>query len=443
MKKIRRRTAYLLSVMMLLFALCGNVVTSRAEGGSISASSDGSYIYITYTGPWNSYFQETVGVTVDGAAAPGEKNQIVVRGENTGDSQPVTVRNAWSGEIAGATATLTNEGKIEEVYQPVRYTTTTLTVAVPVSYYGDSVSSVGLSYGGQYVEVTTGAAEPATEEPTTEAPTTEEPTGEEPTTEAPTTEAPTGEEPTTEAPTTEAPTGEEPTTEAPAADPTTEAPGGEVDPGSLPDLDVNSSLAIDGHYDEWSQYPVTDITYQNNNAICVHSGQLYVDGDRVYVHYSLHDLYQSTVKMHEMTMMANGQPVKIGLYPVSGGQIDWNRYNQENVSRAAGNYTNYRISVGYYDLLDSDGYITVYDSEHAAELQSDEVEFSFSLSDFKRAAGISGEITNLTLYNPNIGREGITWVGTPTGPVVGLVFLLAFAMIGYWAYTETRKRKHS
>lgn len=59
---------------------------------------------------------------------------------------------------------------------------------------------------------------------------------------------------------------------------------------------VTTGLAIDGYYGEWSQYPSADITYNSNNGYSVHKGQIAIDGDRLYVHFSMNDLYTSQMQ---------------------------------------------------------------------------------------------------------------------------------------------------
>ncbi len=205
-------------------------------------------------------------------------------------------------------------------------------------------------------------------------------------------------------------------------------------------LQVSSGIQIDGYYDDWSAYPVTNITYSSNNAESVHKGQIYTDGEMVYVHFSMNDLYTSQIQVQQMTITINGQSHALGIYPVhEDGSIDWDYYNNEMRSLPEGIYTNMGVIIDYTKYCDSQAAITIYDQNHQPDTKGDEIEFAFRLDDFARLTGMNiSNVGSITITNPNIGAEGVTWVGTSTGPLLGVLAALTCCVIGYFTYKKRR-----
>lgn len=205
-------------------------------------------------------------------------------------------------------------------------------------------------------------------------------------------------------------------------------------------LDLSTNIQIDGYYGDWSGYPITNITYTSNNTYSIHQGQLYTDGEMVYVHFSMNDLYTSQIQMHQMSITINGETHALGLYPVfADGSIDWNFFNNEMRALPEGSHYNFGVIVDYTKYCSSQGVITIYDSTHQDNTKGDEVEFAFSVADFARATGMNlSELGSITLVNPNIGYEGLSWMGTSTGPWFGA--LAAFLLCGTGAYSIKKKK---
>lgn len=204
-------------------------------------------------------------------------------------------------------------------------------------------------------------------------------------------------------------------------------------------LVVTSSLVIDGYYADWDKYPATNITYMSNNSYQVHKGKIYSDGEMVYVHFSMNDLYTSQIMMQQMTITVNGQSHAIGLYPLNDDKsINWG-YPMYNLSE--GIHTNFGVIVDYTKYCDSKGAITVYDASHSPDTKGDEVEFAFSIEDFCKITGMNTDsFGNITIVNPNIGSEGVVWAGTPTGIVMGMAVAVVFALLGYSLNKKNRKQ---
>ncbi len=215
----------------------------------------------------------------------------------------------------------------------------------------------------------------------------------------------------------------------------------EVSDAITENLVVTSSLVIDGYYADWDKYPTTNITYMSNNAYQVHKGKIYSDGEMVYVHFSMNDLYTSQIMMQQMTITVNGQSHAIGLYPVNADKsINWG-YPMYNLSE--GIHTNFGVIVDYTKYCDSKAAITVYDASHSPDTKGDEVEFAFSIEDFCRITGMKADsFGNITIVNPNIGSEGVVWAGTPTGIVMGMAVAVVFALLGYSLNKKNRKQEN-
>ena len=82
---------------------------------------------------------------------------------------------------------------------------------------------------------------------------------------------------------------------------------------------------------------------------------------------------------------------------------------------------------------------TVYDPVHTETGKGDEIEFSISLDKLADYLGIKlDQGATITVSNPNIGAEGVTITGTPTGPWVGAAIALLMAVGGVIIYRRKR-----
>ena len=411
--------------VMCVFALVlqfGNVGVYAAgingSDGTMNISADGSYIYISYEGKWNNYIGEQIQVSADNGTNLGSLSGITINQSNDGDGGSITVRNAWSGAISGASGSVSNSGKQEYYgYEKMKWS-----IQVPVSAYADyTFSGLNLTWGGKTVSVavSSGATTEATEEETTENTTSESTTEQETSTEVST------EETTTEEATTEAASTEE-TTEAATEETTTEEATTEDKEDTSEDIVVSGGLQIDGMYDDWKDIPKTEITYTSNNGKCNHYGQLFTDGERLYAHFQANELYGSYMQIQTWNLTINGQTFALSILPAnSDGSIAWGTNYQSK-----GNHTNLKAYIGYYNECDSQVVYTVYDEKHAPDTPGDEVEFSISMKRLSEITGIAqDQMGTITISNPNLGGQGVTIAGSSTGPVAGVVaaFFLAAA----------------
>lgn len=436
--KMKRLTGIITAVCMVIIFSGVSIFGSQAQtlsdghGGNIDVTTDGEYIYMEYKGSWTNYIQQTFDVSVNGQTAPGALSKLVINTGNNGDGSSFSVLNAWYQAIDGATGYTTNTGASSSGWG---YADMSWSAKVPVSTYGTDVQNITIGWNGNTAELdiagdssssetTTEAGSEATTESadnSTEETTTEEVT--EDTTEA--TEQAT--ESTTEQTTTEVSTSEKATENVTTETGTTEEITGPV----------TSGLVIDGYYGEWSQYPSADITYNSNNGYSVHKGQLAVENGRLYVHFSMNDLYTAQMQFQMWNITVDGKSCVLNVLPVnSDGSINW---GGQTSGFGAGIYRNFGVFAGYYNDVDGDVAFTVYDPAHTETGKGDEIEFSISLDKLADYLGIKlDQGATITVSNPNIGAEGVTITGTPTGPWAGAAIALLMAVGGVIVYRRKR-----
>lgn len=444
--KIKRLTGIITAVCMVIIFSGISIFGSQAQtlsdgnGGSIEVTTDGEYIYLEYNGSWTNYIQQTFDVSVNGQTAPGALSKLVINTGNNGDGSSFNVLNAWYQAIDGAAGYTTNAGASSSGWG---YADMSWSAKVPVSTYGTDVRNITIGWNGNTAgldiadgssssEATTEAGSETTTEAESESTTeatensTEETTTED-ATEDTTVTTEQASESTTEQTTTEGSTTEQTTEKATTETGTTEEITGPV----------TSGLVIDGYYSEWSQYPSADITYNSNNGYSVHKGQLAVENGRLYVHFSMNDLYTSQMQFHLWNITVDGKSCVLNVLPVnSDGSINWG--GQTN-GFGAGVYRNFGVFAGYYNDVDGDVAFTVYDAAHTETGKGDEIEFSISLDKLADYLGIKlDQGATITVSNPNIGTEGVTITGTPTGPWAGAAIALLMAIGGVIVYRRKR-----
>lgn len=444
--KIKRLTGIITAVCMVIIFSGISIFGSQAQtlsdgnGGSIEVTTDGEYIYLEYNGSWTNYIQQTFDVSVNGQTAPGALSKLVINTGNNGDGSSFNVLNAWYQAIDGAAGYTTNAGASSSGWG---YADMSWSAKVPVSTYGTDVRNITIGWNGNTAgldiadgssssEATTEAGSETTTEAESESTTeatensTEETTTED-ATEDTTVTTEQASESTTEQTTTEGSTTEQTTEKATTETGTTEEITGPV----------TSGLVIDGYYGEWSQYPSADITYNSNNGYSVHKGQLAVENGRLYVHFSMNDLYTSQMQFHLWNITVDGKSCVLNVLPVnSDGSINWG--GQTN-GFGAGVYRNFGVFAGYYNDVDGDVAFTVYDAAHTEMGKGDEIEFSISLDKLADYLGIKlDQGATITVSNPNIGTEGVTITGTPTGPWAGAAIALLMAIGGVIVYRRKR-----
>ena len=436
--KMKRLTGIITAVCMVIIFSGVSIFGSQAQtfsdgnGGSVEVTTDGEYIYMEYKGSWTNYIQQTFDVSVNGQTAPGALSKLVINTGNNGDGSSFSVLNAWYQAINGAAGYTTNTGASSSGWG---YADMSWSAKVPVSTYGTDVQNITIGWNGNTAELDI-AGDSSSSETTTEA-------GSEATTEAAdsSTEETTTEESTenTEVTTeqTSENTTEQKSTESSTSERTTENITTET--GTTEEISgpVTSGLVVDGYYGEWSQYPSADITYNGNNGYSVHKGQLAVENGRLYVHFSMNDLYTAQMQFQLWNITVDGKSCVLNVLPVnSDGSINW---GGQTSGFGAGIYRNFGVFAGYYNDVDSDVAFTVYDPAHTESGKGDEIEFSISLDKLADYLGVKlDQGATITVSNPNIGAEGVTITGTPTGPWTGAAIALLMAIGGVIIYRRKR-----
>ncbi len=439
--KIKRLTGIITAVCMVIIFSGISIFGSQAQtlsdgnGGSIEVTTDGEYIYLEYNGSWTNYIQQTFDVSVNGQTAPGALSKLVINTGNNGDGSSFNVLNAWYQAIDGAAGYTTNAGASSSGWG---YADMSWSAKVPVSTYGTDVRNITIGWNGNTAEFDI-ADGSSSSEATTEA-------GSETTTEAESESTTEATENSTEETTTEDATEDTTVTTEQASENTTEQKSTESSTSERTTENittetisgpVTSGLVIDGYYGEWSQYPSADITYNSNNGYSVHKGQLAVENGRLYIHFSMNDLYTSQMQFHLWNITVDGKSCVLNVLPVnSDGSINW---GGQTSGFGAGIYRNFGVFAGYYNDVDGDVAFTVYDAAHTETGKGDEIEFSISLDKLADYLGIKlDQGATITVSNPNIGAEGVTITGTPTGPWAGAAIALLMAIGGVIVYRRKR-----
>ena len=444
--KMKRLTGIITALCMVIIFSGVSIFGSQAQtfsdgnGGSVEVTTDGEYIYMEYNGSWTNYIQQIFDVSVNGQTAPGALSKLVINTGNNGDGSSFSVLNAWYQAIDGATGYTTNTGASSSGWG---YADMSWSAKVPVSTYGTDVRNITIGWNGNTAELDI-AGDSSSSEATTEA-------GSETTTEAESETTTEAAESSTEETTTEESTENSEVTTEQTSENTTEQKSTEsstserttenitTETGTTEEISgpVTSGLVVDGYYGEWSQYPSADITYNGNNGYSVHKGQLAVENGRLYVHFSMNDLYTSQMQFHLWNITVDGKSCVLNVLPAnSDGSINW---GGQTSGFGAGIYRNFGVFAGYYNDVDGDVAFTVYDPAHTETGKGDEIEFSISLDKLADYLGIKlDQGATITVSNSNIGAEGVTITGTPTGPWAGAAIALLMAIGGVIVY---RKKK--
>ena len=436
--KMKRLTGIITAVCMVIIFSGVSIFGSQAQtlsdghGGNIDVTTDGEYIYMEYKGSWTNYIQQTFDVSVNGQTALGALSKLVINTGNNGDGSSFSVLNAWYQAIDGAAGYTTNTGASSSGWG---YASMSWNAKVPVSTYGTDVQNITIGWNGNTAELDI-AGDSSSSETTTEAGSEETTEAADSSTEETTTEESTENTEVTTEQTSENTT-EQKSTESSTSERTTE--NATTETGTTEEITgpVTSGLVIDGYYGEWSQYPSADITYNGNNGYSVNKGQLAVENGRLYVHFSMNDLYTAQMQFQLWNITVDGKSCVLNVLPVnSDGSINW---GGQTSGFGAGIYRNFGVFAGYYNDVDGDVAFTVYDPAHTESGKGDEIEFSISLDKLADYLGVKlDQGATITVSNPNIGAEGVTITGTPTGPWTGAAIALLMAVGGVIVYRRKR-----
>lgn len=409
-KKICKKLITVGIVVLLIAVSCMPMTGMRSQAATFEDNGNtvdnNNYLCIRYNGSWSGYLNERFDLSADGVSLD-RLNAIILNNENNGDGSSFSVKDAWSSEISGASGTVTNTGK----KQYYGYEFMTWKIQVPLdTYEAFNLDTLKVTYKGQSTEVTIGTKN-TTEEASTE--NTEEITS---ATEKDSTEEILTTEDTTETEkndTTEISGTESEDSSATISETTSEDNNNASTTGEMTDeattettggIHVGGNIQIDGYYDDWEGRPKTEITYSSNNKQCNHYGQLALDGDTLYGHFKMNELYTSGMQLQIWYLTINGKTFAMQIQPEKNGNIDWST----QVPRSEGIHTNLKAFIGYGNNNECDSKVayTVYDAEHKDNTPGDEVEFSLSLKRLAELTGIpADEMGTITIQNPEYRRS--------------------------------------
>ncbi len=198
-----------------------------------------------------------------------------------------------------------------------------------------------------------------------------------------------------------------------------------------------SDIVIDGYFDDWEGFPEQEITYGNNNKESNHGGNIYSDGDYLYVHVAMDEDYGSYMQTHSFYLTVNGTRYNLMIGAVDdNGQLDYG--NTYNVYRPEGIHQQFKVYIlaqgqnPYVNETESEVALCIYDASHQSGTKGDEIEFKVSMKDICRIYNIEEDaIQTISIGNPNIGGEMLIMSGTSSGPYVaaGLGFVVAAASL--------------
>ncbi|BBF42947.1 6-pyruvoyl-tetrahydropterin synthase related domain [Lachnospiraceae bacterium KM106-2] len=199
-----------------------------------------------------------------------------------------------------------------------------------------------------------------------------------------------------------------------------------------------STIQIDGHYQDWSNIPHGILTYHSWNGEANHKAALFREGDHLYGHIKMHDIYGAQMQMNSMNIIVNGMTIQFGAhFATSDKQVDWSKdsiiYNmpvgitKDHLGIFNSGWPVYQMGTAAF---------TVTNNNHST---GDEYEFMIDLKVLEKITGIPIDaMSKFSLTAPNIGGGEIIVTGTSSGPYIGItIAMIASAGLVIW---KRRKR---
>lgn len=205
-----------------------------------------------------------------------------------------------------------------------------------------------------------------------------------------------------------------------------------------------TNISIDGLYDDWKNVPAQEITYTGYNTKDVHTGQIYTDGEYMYVHFKISKLYSSAAPFGQFYISVNGVKQEMHIFNSAEG------FYSANAPTTPGEYKNLSVGIRGQQTnwspktLGSDVIFDCYNEPWNAgpDAMGSEFEFKVPLSKVADAFGVKKEnISVITITNTSLGNEGVSIAGTPTGPIIGI--LIAVGMVGIGSVIAAKNKKNN
>lgn len=189
-----------------------------------------------------------------------------------------------------------------------------------------------------------------------------------------------------------------------------------------------SDISIDGYYDDWEDKPMSKITWNNNNGEAHHDVSFIKDDKYIYIYVRMHPNYQSPIPISAIYVTVNNRQCQLYLgYANSQNTTDWSRPVDESQN---GTILNLHPFTYYPNYSLGDAAVTI-----AKGSPNDRMEMRISIASLEKVMNLKeGTINNgstIELSMPNVGGESIEIVGTPTGPVLGIILCIGTVVIVY------------
>lgn len=177
------------------------------------------------------------------------------------------------------------------------------------------------------------------------------------------------------------------------------------------------ALTIDGHYEDWSDKPVYDMSYSSS---VVHHVQIFRDDTYVYLHIRMSDTGYVQFNGYNFCFSFDGKDNYVDVVSVSGGMT--NGINEFEIRRQN----------GYKLIDDAPAYVT------RTAGQPDECELRIPLNFFDPHPE---RVTSISFTCSNLGSQTVTYVGTSTAPYIIAGTGLVLAAAGFFTFTRKRKTR--
>lgn len=189
-----------------------------------------------------------------------------------------------------------------------------------------------------------------------------------------------------------------------------------------------ADISIDGYYDDWEDKPMSTLTWRSNNGEERHDVSFIKDEKNIYIYVKMHPYYQSPIPITAIYLSVNNQQCQLFLaYANNQLTTDWG--HPVNLTKN-GTYVNLHPFTYYPNNSLGDAAVTV--SEGST---NDRMEIRISISELEKVMNLKqGTISNgstINLRMPNVGEGSVELVGTPTGPVLGIILCIGIVVIIY------------
>ncbi len=240
------------------------------------------------------------------------------------------------------------------------------------------------------------------------------------------------------------PSGDEPSGDEPSGDtPSGDEPGGDTPSGDVP---AGDGIVIDGYYDDWENMPITLITYGSWNhtgeyILEYHEGKMIIDNDRLCISIKMCETYDHQIPLDVLNITIDGQQQSFCIRKVyPDGSINW---DEEVYNLSDGIHTDLaffpmsgaKTSIG-------DVAVTIVPGHDGNEFEV-AVDLEKLLEFYDIDADTVKNGARIEFFSPNIGPEKLVIVGTPTGPIIGIILCAGCAVAGLMMSRKSGRKQNA